>query len=134
MMRAAIAVLLLMSQMGPAVPNTPTTTPDPAFPLKVQILAIHWNHNKYGTHGYGRANLLTPDVKGFDYTFDCGDPFLTNRGDEFYGARWKKQDERLEIVEERIGSGGKTEKCELKVELKAFAYMRKNGEVVAKQN
>jgi len=134
-MRAMIVALFLMSQLGPAVPNTPTSTQDPAFPVHVQILAIHWNHNRYGTHGYGRGNVLTPDVKGFDYTFDCGDPFLTNRGDEFYGGRWKKQDERLEIIEERIGSGGKTEKCELKVELKPFAYKKdKNGEVVAKPN
>jgi hypothetical protein len=131
-MRVMIVALFLMAQMGPAVPNTPTSTPDPDFPVHVQILSNKWGHNRYGTHGYGRGNVLDTDVKGFDYTYDCGDPFLTTKGEEFYGARWKKQDEKLEIIEERIGSGGKTEKCELKVDMKTFAYKRQNGEVVAK--
>lgn len=49
-------------------------------------------------------------------------------------VNWKKQDERLEILKERIGSGGKTEKCELKVDMKPFIYVRKNGDVIAKPN
>jgi hypothetical protein len=131
-MRAIIVALFLLGQMGPAVPNTPTSTPDPAFPVHVQILGIHWNHNQYGTHGYGRGNVVAADVKGFDYTFDCGDPFMATKGEEFYSARWKKPDQKLELIEERIGSGGKTEKCELKVDMKPFAYKRVNGDVVAK--
>jgi hypothetical protein len=129
MPRLALAIVLLLMQMGPAVPNAPTDVQNPDYPLHARILAIHWEHNRYGTHGYGRGDLLSPQEQGFDYTFDCGDPFITTKGEELYPARWKKQNERIEILESRVGTD-KFERCELKIDLKNAIYRRKGSDIV----
>jgi len=131
-MRILASLVLLAAQIYiPATPNGPTPNANPAFPLHVKILQIHWSHNRWGTTGWGRANLIAPTEQGFDYTFDCSEPFMTTKGDAFYSARWKKMNERIELIEQRIGSS-KTDKCDLKVDMKPYVYRYENGTLVTK--
>ena len=118
------AVVLLFAQFHPAIPNGPPESPNPSYPFKVVILGTHWNHhNLYGTNGWGRGNIFLPEKHGFDFTYQCDQPFMVNRISQPYYARWKKQDKTIELLEGRIGTD-KTQKCELKIELKPNPYER----------
>jgi hypothetical protein len=79
------------------------------------------NGGRSGFTGFGRGNILVPDLKGIDFTYDCGTAFLNNGPTEFYQARWKKPDRKLEILMQRIGSDH-LDKCELEVSYKAAPY------------
>jgi hypothetical protein len=124
-MRTVVLLVVLLGQIyNPPQPSGPATTPNPAYPLHIRILVVNRNWNRFGSHGYGRADLLGPQPHGFDYTFDCDPPFLHNmHKDEFYQARWKKQDLELEILTQKIGST-QTNKCDLKVAMKDAPYGR----------
>jgi hypothetical protein len=131
-----IFTVFVLAQMG-ATPAGPADANDPAYPLRIHILRVSWNghHDRWGNYdeatGWGRGDIWEPQRQGFDYTFSCFEPFLHTTGDEAYSARWKSQGKTLEILEERIGSGGKFEKCELKVDLKPYAYViNDRGEIV----
>ncbi len=103
-----LAVFLWMGQYYPynsVTPNGPTGVQDPKFPLRVKILTNPWHHNTLGTHGWGRGDLVFPQRQGFDYTYDCEEPFMVTTGDEVYSARWKKQDKQARIArgQDRLG-------------------------------
>ena len=49
---------------------------------------------------------------------------LDNSRNEFYQARWKKPNRKLEILMQRIGSDH-VDKCELDVALKQVPYIRR---------
>lgn len=110
----------LLAQVVP--PDVPATAPNPDFPLHVRIFRVRWNHTRGIYEGYGRADLLGEKPTGLDYTFECGEPFLHNaQPSEFYQARWKKQDQKLEILMQKVGSDH-LQKCELKVTPKPMPY------------
>jgi hypothetical protein len=127
--------VLIFAQVG-ATPAGPADVNDPAYPLRIHILRVNWtgHHNGYGYEGatgYGRGDIWEPQKQGFDYTFSCFEPFLHTTGQEAYSARWKSQGKTIELLEEKIGSGGKFEKCELKVDLKPYVYVvNDHGEIV----
>jgi hypothetical protein len=103
-------------------PDVAATAPSPDFPVHIHVFGVHWNRVNGGYDGYGRADLLGPAPQGIDYTFSCSEPFLHNVGkDEFYQARWKKQDMKLEILMQKVGSD-KLHKCELKTSVKPGPY------------
>jgi hypothetical protein len=104
-------------------PDVPATAPNPEFPVRVHILGSHWNYVRGSYRGYGRGDLLGDNPVGFDYTYSCSQPFLHNAlREEFYQARWKKQDQKLEILTQKVGSDH-FHHCELKVALKPVPYM-----------
>src|SRR5271170_8055665 len=114
----------LLAQNFTAPPDVPATTPNPDFPLRLRSFRNHWNHVNGIYDGYGRGDLLGDKPTGLDYTFACGEPFLHNaQPSEFYQARWKKQDQKLEILMQKVGSDH-LQKCELKVTLKPMPYGR----------
>jgi hypothetical protein len=122
-MKSAVLLFALLGQFYAQPPSVPATTPYSDFPLHVHLFGVHWNYVRGGDYlGYGRGNLLGPPTQGFDYTFECGEPFMHNaQGEEFYQARWKKQNEKLEILMQKVGSD-KLQKCELKVAFKERPY------------
>lgn len=103
-------------------PHTPpavvATAPNPDYPLHIRILSTHWNwFRREGVHGYGRANLLTPSPKGVEFTYSCEQPFMQNtEPGEFYQAKWRKADQELTLLLQKVGSN-KTTKCDVKVAL-----------------
>jgi len=118
-MKSAILVLAFLWQV--AAPDGPSMTPNPDYPVHVQILATKAQNGRRGAHGFGRANIVGPPAKGIDFTYDCAEPILNNGEREFYQARWKKQDLKLEILMQRIGSDH-IDKCDLEVAMKDVPY------------
>jgi hypothetical protein len=117
-----IAAAPLMAQLWHEPPDVAATTPYSDFPVHIHLYHVHWQNIRGTYEGYGRGDLLGPKPQGVDYTFSCSEPFLHNVGKaEFYQARWKKQDQRLEILMQKVGSD-KLQKCELKTTLKPEPY------------
>ena len=103
-------------------PDVPATRPAADFPLHVHIFVVHWNRINGYYEGYGRGDLLVASPQGVDYTFSCAQPFLHNAGKaEYYQGRWKKENQRLEILMQKVGSD-KEQKCELKTSVKPQPY------------
>ena len=108
------------------------SVPDPSnYPLRVQIMHTDWHRSSWGAAGIGKGNLQQDGkVQGFDYAFDCTDPFLASEGGERYLARWKTVGSKLSILTHPIGSPNKHSECDLKVTLHSFAFGRQNGQLV----
>jgi hypothetical protein len=105
------------------------------YTLRVHIF-VHNSHSHYyhqaleSVDGEGRANLYeNGEPRGFDYSYRCGERIRNSPGYETYLARWKKHDQTLEILLPKMGKPGAMEACELKVEMKDFAYYRHDGNV-----
>jgi len=43
------------------------------YPMRIHIYGTNWNHNTWGFHAYGRANLFdeTGVPHGVEFTYDC---------------------------------------------------------------
>lgn len=105
-----------------AQPEAPASAPDAAYPLHIRVLQAHWHRVRGGYMGFGRANLLDESRRGLDFTYSCDAPFLHNaQHDEFYQARWKKPDQKLEILTQQIGTAH-VHRCTLQVTLKDAPY------------
>jgi hypothetical protein len=115
------AVLALAFFWQVSMPDGPVTAPHPDYPVHVQVLLTKAQNGRRGATGFGRGNIVGPPAKGIDFTYDCGQPFLNNGEQEFYQARWKKQDQKLEILMQRIGSDH-IDKCDLEVAMKDVPY------------
>jgi hypothetical protein len=114
--------LLLLAFFGTvAFPDSPATQANPDYPVHVQVLRTKANEDKYGAHGFGRGNILGPPLKGIDFTYYCATPFLNNGPTEFYQARWKKPEQKLELLMQRIGSNH-LDKCEIDISYKPMPY------------
>jgi hypothetical protein len=105
------------------------------YPLRVHIFQ-HNSHSHYShqvlesVDGEGRANLFeNGQPRGFDYSYRCGERLRNSPGYETYLARWKKQDQTLEILLPKMGKPGAMEACEVRVEMKDFAYYKHDGTV-----
>jgi hypothetical protein len=120
-------MLLILLAPAPVVPQyeapgVASAAPNPEYPLHVHVLSQGQRvRNRFGTHGFGRADLLENPVRGMDYAFDCFTGFLHNENGEFYQGRWKKPDQEMEILVQRVGSDH-VDKCMLKVTMKAEPY------------
>jgi hypothetical protein len=103
-------------------PDVPAVRVAADFPLRLHIFGVRWNRVNGFYEGYGRADLMGAPPRGVDYTFSCAQPFLHNAGKgEFYQARWKKENQRIEILMQKVGSD-KEQKCELKTSVKTAPY------------
>jgi len=60
---------------------------------------------------WGRADIVAPQRQGFDYESECDEVFMVSHGDEVYSARWKKQDQQLEMLVSKMGSANRTGAC-----------------------
>jgi hypothetical protein len=106
----------------PVPPYVPATEQFEDYPVQVRILDTHWSRGGGGYIGYGRADILGPTPNGADYSYSCDEPFKSNDlHGEFYGAKWKKPETKLEIILQQVGSNHTT-LCTLKVTLKPVPY------------
>lgn len=84
-----------------------------------------------GANGRGSGNLFeNGEPRGFDFSFDCADNFIAQRGGDTYPARWLKKDKQLEIVVGYYGDKDRVLHCTLKTEMQDFAYHKHNGKLV----
>lgn len=102
-------------------PDGPATNPNPQFPLHVEVIQTQATARRNGSTGFGRGNLLGSPAKGIDFTYECSAAILNTNKNEFYQARWKKQDRRLELLMQRIGSDH-LDKCDIDISYKAHPY------------
>src|ERR1700689_5353460 len=100
------------------------------YPLRVHIYE-HNAHSHYyhqvldWVDGEGRANLFENGAPlAFDYSYRCTERLRNSPGFETYLAKWKKKDQTLEILLPKLGNPSATVSCDLKVEMKDFAYYR----------
>ena len=122
-----IGLTPLLAQRYTASPDVPATAPNAGYPLHVRIMLTHWNHINGGYQGYGHGDVLGDTVSGFDYTYSCSEPFLHNaQKGEFYQAKWKKENQKLELLMQEMGSDHE-HKCELKVSMKPAPYGHYGG-------
>jgi hypothetical protein len=102
------------------------------YQMRIHIYETHWNHNGWGYHAFGRANLF--DEKGMphgvEFTYDCGDHLMASSGNEAYPAKWKKQGQSVDVVFGEIGANPDSfHDCEFKISEKPFVYYRGRGEL-----
>jgi hypothetical protein len=103
------------------------------YPLRVHIYQVS-AHSLYSNQmlttadGEGRANLFeNSEPRGFDFSYSCGVRLQYSDGYETYPARWKKQGSELEILVPEFGKPNTFDSCNLKVDMKDFAYHTSNG-------
>jgi hypothetical protein len=119
--------LIFLSPLAPAESHNPAD-----YPLRVHIYRLN-RHTRYfrgmveWVDGEGRANLFeNGDPKGLDFAYTCSDRFMNSSGFETYPAKWKKSGRSLILLLHQIGSTS-MDTCELKVDVKDFAYVSHNG-------
>ncbi len=100
------------------------------YPMRIHIYETHWEHNRWGFHAFGRANLF--DEKGVphgvEFTYDCGDHLMASSGNEAYPAMWKKQAQSVDVVFGEIGANPNSfHDCEFKIAEKQFVYFHGQG-------
>jgi len=123
----ALLFSFLFAQIS--VPALPATTPDPAYPIHVQLAQTGATGGAFGMTYFGRGNIMGPSLTGFDYSSDCyrqTGSMQNHNPSDYIQARWKKQDLRMEILLQEIGSKHTT-RCELKVTLSQTPYNLTNS-------
>ena len=103
------------------MPDGPVLQPNPDYPVHVQVLRTSANATRMGAHGFGRGNILGPPDRGIDFIYDCSQAILNNGPTEFYQARWKKPDQKLELLMQRTGSDH-LDKCTIEITYKPVPY------------
>jgi hypothetical protein len=100
------------------------------YPLRLHIYQTNWNHNQWGYHAFGRANLFDEQgvPHGVEFTYDCGDHLMASNGNEAYPAKWKKPGQSTEVIFGEIGQKpDQFRACEFKLAVKSFVFYRHNG-------
>jgi hypothetical protein len=126
---AGAAALMLALALADAEKWTATD-----FPLRVHIF-IQDNHSLYyhehldRVDSEGRANLYENGwPRGFDFAYRCAVTLQDSMAYETYMARWKKQNQVLQVLLPEMGAKpGSMELCELRVTMKDGAYWWRNG-------
>jgi hypothetical protein len=100
------------------------------YQMRIHIYQTNWNHNSYGYHAYGRANLFDEkgQPQGVEFTYDCQDHLMASNANEAYPAKWKKPGQSVEVIFGEIGQKpDEFHACEFKVAQKTFVFYRHNG-------
>ena len=124
-----LALALVSGALAQVSVGSPAQTEDPKYPLKIRIMERNVVRSRFAVRSWGRADLYDGQkVHGFDYQTDCNIIVMTSRGDERFSARWKKQDQELEMLVTKIGAA-KPEKCVVKANLQPFVYEFESGAI-----
>lgn len=102
------------------------------YPMRLHIYETHWNHNRWGYHAFGRANLFDEQgaPHGVEFTYDCGDHLMASSANEAYPAKWKKQGQSVDVIFGEIGANPDSfHDCEFKISEKQFVFYRSQGEL-----
>jgi hypothetical protein len=103
------------------------------YPLRVHVFGRNettFYHMRAAEEakGEGRANLFeNGGARGMDFEFDCSGRLMASSGYETYAARWKKSNQQLEVLIPEFGKANSYSTCTFKVQMKDFAYLRRNG-------
>jgi hypothetical protein len=105
------------------------------YPLRVHIFSKNqttFYHHEYvdDAKGDGRANLFEGgEARGVDFSYDCMSKIKASFGYETYPAKWKKPGKDLLVLFPVFGKTGEYFTCDLKTDLKDFAYTEHDGKM-----
>lgn len=109
----------------PAPPLAPFTEPNAKYPLKVKLLQANSNRTAQGavaiTQTVGSGNLIGEKTVGFDFNSTCAGGLTSTTGDDFYQAKWKKEDKKMELLTLEQGKT-KSSTCAIEVTMKDKPY------------
>lgn len=98
------------------------------YPLRIQILEVHWQRDRGVWSGWGRGNIDDgKSAHGFDFTYQSGENFLRTIGNARYFGKWKKEPLKLEMLVGEIGNTDKHHAFELKTSLREEVYVPGSG-------
>ena len=66
----SVLLLTLFAPAQPVPPGVASTVPNPAYPLHLRVLTAERTRDRFGIHGFGRADLVGSPVRGLDYVYD----------------------------------------------------------------
>ena len=107
------------------------------YPLRVHVFGRNettFYHNRYAeeSKGEGRANLFANgEVHAIDFTFDCSEKLKASFGYETYPAKWKKPTQELTVLLPVFGKANTFFTCNLKTDVKDFAYVAHDGKMAS---
>jgi hypothetical protein len=99
-----------MTFPGPTRPLRPATTPNPSFPLHVN-LRLHDNHFNYFWSDFRGQGQLVANNTTYNFRYECPNTF---RRRSAFQARWSKDGKKLDILLQKPDSS-RTETCTLKI-------------------
>ena len=103
------------------------------YPLRVHIFGRNqttFYHNRYPDEakGDGRANIFeNSEARGADFSYDCSEKLRASFGYETYPAKWKKPGQELVVLMPVFGKSNAFFTCNLKTDVKDFAYAGRSG-------
>ena len=107
------------------------------YPLRIHIFSksqttFYHNHYVDEAKGDGRANLFANgEVHGIEFTYSCSEKLKSSFGYETYGAKWKKPNQELTVLLPVYGKAGSFFTCNLKTDVKDFAFTSHNGRIAS---
>jgi hypothetical protein len=132
-MRRSLAIALLSLLVAPFAAAESHNPAD--YPLRVALFRRQETNFYHGrdmesAKGEGRGNLFeSGNPKGLDFQFECDQKLQTSSGFETFPAKWKKPGAELVILQPQFGKSGYNT-CTLKVMVKDFVYVPRNGNLV----
>ncbi len=126
-------IVSLMAMLLSAVWLTAESKNPADYPLRLHIFGrtqTNFYHLRVldEAKGEGRANLFENGApRAIDFSFDCSHNVRTSFGFETYPAKWKKPNQELVVLFPEIGKPNAYFTCDLKVQVKDYAYVRYNG-------
>jgi hypothetical protein len=124
--------LCLCLLLVPATLNAESKNPAD-YPLRIHIYGrdqttFYHNRNIDESKGDGRANLFeNSEAKGVDFSYECSEKLKPSFGYETYPAKWKKPNQELVVLLPIFGRSNAYVTCNLKTEIKDYAYAAQNG-------
>jgi hypothetical protein len=103
------------------------------YPLRIHIFnrsqtTFYYDRSADEAKGDGRANLFEDSqAHAVDFSFDCPQKLRASFGFETYPARWKKPGQVLVVLLPVFGRSNAYFTCDLKTDVKNFAYAAHNG-------
>jgi hypothetical protein len=132
--QTALFALLSVTALFAPARAAYASSPDPdRFQLQVHVFERSVRRVKrFGAYkGEGKANLIEAgQINGIEFAYDCDYKFHSSEADEFYPARWKRQNETMDILMGELGSDTKTHTCELKIQMKDWVYRKVDGKLI----
>jgi hypothetical protein len=125
------AVLTMFATFTLGIPAESKNPGD--YPLRIHIFGrsqTTFYHREMvdEAKGDGRANLFeNGDAHGVDFSYTCSDKLRASFGYETYAAKWKKPGRELVVLMPVFGKTGAFWTCDLKTDVKDFAYVAHNG-------
>jgi hypothetical protein len=105
------------------------------YPLRLHVFGknettFYHNRSLEESKGEGRANLFANgEVHAIDFTFDCSEKLKSSFGYETYPAKWKKPNQELTVLLPVFGKANTFFTCNIKTDVKDFAYIAHDGKM-----